>query len=703
MGFDSLHPALQHHIVNSLGWTSLRPLQEQAIEPLLAGENAVLLAPTAGGKTEAAAFPVLSRMLAEDWRGLSVLYVCPIKALLNNLLPRLQSLATLLGRRVEVWHGDVGEPARKVIRKDPPDLLLTTPESIESLLVSRKSIPEEFFKNVRAVVVDEVHAFAGDDRGWHLLAVFSRLEAITQCPLQRIGLSATVGNPAEILSWLSSEGRPGRVLDPPAEVATSETEIHLDFVRSPENAAKVIAQLHRGEKRLVFVDSRAGVEGLAGELRSLGVQTFVSHSSLGVQERRDAERAFQDGKDCVIVATSTLELGIDVGDLDRVIQLDCPPTVAGFLQRLGRTGRRRGTVRNCLFLATKGDALVRAAGLIRLWRRGFVEPVLPPPEPLHVLAQQIMALALQKRGLSRAEWREPTALFRLASGLSASDGDALIDHMLGADLFTEDGGLLWFGQRGEEKFGFRHFMELMVIFTSEPLLTVRHGRLEVGQVDPLAIHKRKQGLPLQLGGRSWTILEVDWDKKRVQVEPTQGRGKVLWMGDAAPLSLELAQEYREVLCEDAADGDWSKRAVAEMDNLRDRFAFLRSGKTTLRIESNGVQTWWTFGGLLANVQLAGWIESRFGTTAEADNYCLKVEMPIEPRSFRAALLELRDHGEVEFSPDLKLAERLKFRECVPVSLLAREMEARYASREAVAVVVHSDLAVVAETGDGDSV
>jgi ATP-dependent Lhr-like helicase len=633
-------------------------------------------------------------MLAEDWRGMSVLYVCPIKALLNNLVPRLKSLATLLGRRVEVWHGDVGESARKAIRKDPPDLLLTTPESIESLLVSRKSIPEEFFRDVRAVIVDEVHAFAGDDRGWHLLAVLSRLEAITERSIQRIGLSATVGNPDEILSWLSLEGRPGRVLNPPAEVATSETEIHLDFVRTPENAAKVIAQLHRGEKRLVFVDSRAGVEGLAGELRGLGVQTFVSHSSLGVQERRDAERAFQDGKDCVIVATSTLELGIDVGDLDRVIQLNCPPTVAGFLQRLGRTGRRKGTVRNCLFLATKADALVRAAALIRLWRKGFVEPVVPPPEPLHVLAQQLMALALQKRGLSRAEWRTPTSLFLAASRLSQDDGQALIDHMLESDLLNEDGGLLWFGQRGEEKFGFRHFMELMVIFTSEPLLTVRHGRLEVGQVDPLAILRRKEGLPLQLAGRSWGILEVDWDRKRIQVQPTEGRGKVQWMGDAAPLGIELAQEYREILCGEALDIEWSKRASAEVENLRENFGFLRSGKTTLRIEPNGVQTWWTFGGLLANVQLANWIEGRFGTKAEPDNYCLKLERPIEPSAFREALMELREHGEVEFSPDIKLAERLKFRECLPTSLLAREMEARYAGRREVEAVMHSELITV---------
>src|SRR5262249_4352531 len=152
---------------------------------------------------------------------------------------------------------------------------------------------------------------------------------------------------------------------------------------------------HRGEKRLVFCDSRARVEQLGALLREQGVETFVSHSSLSLDERRQAERAFAQGRDCVIVATSALELGIDVGDLDRVVQVDAPSTVPSFLQRMGRTGRRPGAPRNCLFLATTDEALLRAAGLLRLWAAGHVEPILAPPRPLHILAQQLMALALQ--------------------------------------------------------------------------------------------------------------------------------------------------------------------------------------------------------------------------------------------------------------------------------------------------------------------
>jgi len=351
--FDRLHPAVQHHVVNSLGWKSLRPLQEAAIEPVLGGQHALLLAPTAGGKTEAAILPVFSRMLSEDWRGLSVVYVCPIKALINNLAERLSSYAALFGRRVGVWHGDIPQAERARIVRDPPDILLSTPESLEVVLVSRRIAHRELFRTLRVVIVDEIHAFAGDDRGWHLIALLDRLGRLSEQVPQRLGLSATVGNAQELLGWLVA-GSPGerQVVAPVAGLA-ADADVLVDFVGTIENAAVVISRLHRGEKRLVFCDSRSQVEHLASELRALGVHTFVSHSSLSVDARRQAEQAFASGENCVIVATSTLELGIDVGDLDRIIQIDAPHSVASFLQRLGRTGRRSGTRRNCLFLAIR--------------------------------------------------------------------------------------------------------------------------------------------------------------------------------------------------------------------------------------------------------------------------------------------------------------------------------------------------------------
>jgi ATP-dependent Lhr-like helicase len=268
--FDRLHPALRHHVVNSLGWKDLRPFQEAVIEPALAGRHLLVLAPTAGGKTEAAFFPVLSRMLAEGWRGLGVLYVCPIRALLNSLDARLSRYCTLLGRRSALWHSDVVAGDKKAILRDPPDSLLTTPESLEVMLVSQKADAAALFGGLRAVIVDEVHAFAGDDRGWHLLALLSRIERQCGREFQRIGLSATVGNSEELLEWLTASCEGPRQVCQPPQVGASAAEVRLDYVGSLHNAAVVISRLHRGEKRLTFVDSRSRAEQLARGLRSLG-------------------------------------------------------------------------------------------------------------------------------------------------------------------------------------------------------------------------------------------------------------------------------------------------------------------------------------------------------------------------------------------------------------------------------------------------
>ena len=541
-GFERLHPALQHHIVNSLGFTDLRPLQAQALDPVLDGEHVLLVAPTAGGKTEAAFFPVLSRQLSEGWAGLSVLYVCPIRALLNNLELRLSRYAQLVGRRVALWHGDVGDAARRRVVAEPPDVLLTTPESLEVMLVSRRSEKERLFAGVRAVIVDEIHAFAGDDRGWHLLSVLERIGRIAGGEMQRLGLSATVGNPEALLGWLAGAcAGPRRVIVPLAGAAHVVTDVQVDFDGNLANAATVISRLHQGEKRLVFCDSRARSEELASLLRQAGVETHVSHSSLAADARRQAEAAFAWGRDCAIVATSTLELGIDVGDLDRVIQIDAPTRVASFLQRLGRTGRRAGSTRNCLFLATTEEALLQALGLVRLWGEGFVEPVEPPALPLHILAQQLMGLALQERGNGRHLWPEWIGRMPGFAALAPEDVAEVLAFMLAREMLWDEQGLLAIGRGGEEAYGRRHFMELFSVFTSPPLFTVLHDRDELGQVHQSSFVVASGQEPvLLLAGRSWLVTHVDWAARVAQVQPTdlKGRSRTMRLRELLPMPFD---------------------------------------------------------------------------------------------------------------------------------------------------------------------
>jgi Helicase conserved C-terminal domain/DEAD/DEAH box helicase len=259
--------------------------------------------------------------------------------------------------RVAVWHGDIAASVKHRLAADPPDILLTTPESLEGMLISGRVDHSWAFGSLQAVIVDELHAFAGDDRGWHLLGVLARLARLAGHRVQRIGLSATIGNPAPLLDWLADGSESRRIVVNPPAGSVSPADVQLDHAGSVKNAAIIIARLHQGSKRLVFCDSRTQVEQLAAELRDYGVQTYVSHSSLSADTRRQTETAFATATNCVIVATSTLELGVDIGDLDHVIQVDTPASVASFLQRLGRTGRRTGSVQNATFITTRPQTL----------------------------------------------------------------------------------------------------------------------------------------------------------------------------------------------------------------------------------------------------------------------------------------------------------------------------------------------------------
>ncbi len=624
--FDRLHPAIQHHVVNTLGWRELRPLQEAAIEPLLQGSHALLLAPTAAGKTEAAILPLMSRMISEDWTGLSVVYLCPIKALLNNLHTRLSGYLQLVGRRAELWHGDVTSGQRKRLLRDPPDCLLTTPESLELMLTSSSTDERALFAELRAVVVDEIHAFAGDDRGWHIVCLLSRLSRLTRVPIQRIALSATVGNPEQLLEWFAGKAPGRRSVINPHQLPQDACDVTLDFVGSLDNAAFVISRMYRGQKRLVFCDSRSRAEQLAAQLRSLSVSTFVSHSSLSVDERRQAEEAFASASNCVIVATSTLELGIDVGDLDRVIQVDAPTTVGSYLQRLGRSGRRSGSTRNCLFLATSPNALLQGAALIRLWQEGYVEPTIPAQLPYHVVCQQLLALALQERGIDRKTWTRWLNQAADLAEVSITIADAIISSLIEQDILWDDDGVLWFGLRGERELGYRSFAELLSVFTSEPLLTARHGLTEIGMLHPLSLAPGRDGeCVVLLGGRSWRVRSVDWYGRSVSLEPSESKGRSLWRGQGVVLGERLCGAMGRILTDPDAAARCSQRANSELSRLRAEYRFLEPGATTIHISPNSRATWWTFAGKLANDQVAQALEERTGLSCRGSNVTVEID------------------------------------------------------------------------------
>ncbi len=702
---DRLHPAVLHHLVNTLGWRSLRELQERAIVPLLAGEHAVLGAPTAAGKTEAALLPLLSRMASEGWSGVSVLYVCPLRALLNNLEPRISRYCELLGRRAAVWHGDVDAARRRQILADPPDVLLTTPESIEAMFLSVRVDVARLLGRVRVVVIDEIHAFAGDDRGWHLVALLARLDVMhleramvdaetpgaARAPIQRVGLTATVGNPDQLLAWLCTGAEGPRRVVMAEGTASAPPELTIDWVGSLENAAEVISRLHRGEKRLAFADSRARVEELAVALRARGVSTFVSHSSLAADERRSAERAFSESRDCVIVATSTLELGIDVGDLDRVIQIGAPRTVASVLQRLGRTGRRAGAARNCLFLATTDSELLQAFGLVWLLREGWIEDLRAPAFPVHLAAQQLLARVLSARRIGRSEWPGVFGPVASAAGLDGDLLGALVTHMLAREILLELDGTLQIGIEGERLFGRRHFMDLTSMFLSEPLMSVRWGQRGLGQVDASSLLSREGDRPtILLAGSSWGVRAVDWTRRLVWVEPSEEPGRSRWNGAGGALSIELCHAIRSVLSDRIVPACATRRASDQLTSLQEQFWFARDGATSLQRTDGPRTRWWTFAGGRGNAEVARRLAAQGVAIASFDDLGITLDGLHSRDQVRHAALEPVGG----LSVDERRLSAIKFHEAMPRERVQRMLSLRDSDPDAVRAVLAEDLDLV---------
>jgi ATP-dependent helicase Lhr and Lhr-like helicase len=670
-GIERLHPHLQHAIVHDLRWRSLRPVQDLTIDAILDGCNCVVLAPTAGGKTEAAIFPLLSRILTENLKPVSVLYVCPIRALLNNQEDRLQSYARMVGLEVFKWHGDVSDSRKQRFREAPAHVLMTTPESLEVMMISARTDARAIFEGLSAVVVDEVHAFAADDRGAHLASLMERLVLMCARDIQRIGLSATVGNPQVIGAWLQgSSQRPFRLVDPPRPKA--ERGLRLDLCADIGEAAVGIGQLARGKKSLVFVESRSKAEKVAHALAGSDVEVFIHHSSVSRADRTLAEEQFARGQNTAIVCTSTMELGIDVGDLDHVIQVDAPASVASFLQRLGRTGRRANTRANCTFFCLSSESLLQSLALLRLAESGWVEDVQPAAHAMHVLAHQVMALILQEGGISRHKLLPWVAAAYPFSSIRPERLQELIDTMVERQILYEADGLLSLGQRGERLYGRKNFFELYAVFTSPPVMRVQHGKEDVGHIQALfvSMHDYNKGpLSFRLAGRAWEVGQIDWSRGVIHVRPTEHGRVPSWLGLPGILSTVLCQTMMDVLLHEREEAGWlTPLAAAQLASMRASYeGLLEEGTAPLEDHPDGVQ-WHTFAGGAVNRLLAAGLEEKTGTKWVAGNLSLRCkDVPVAAASEAIRMLGELDWETVAAAAARAMARGMlsKFQPCLP--------------------------------------
>ncbi|HEX9620342.1 MAG TPA: DEAD/DEAH box helicase [Polyangiaceae bacterium] len=625
--FSRFPERLQHAIAHRLGFTALRRVQELAGEAILDGKNTVVLAPTAGGKTEAAMFPVLAGLLTDPPSGVGALYVAPIKALLNNQEVRLGEYTEMVGLRRFVWHGDAGQSQKQTFTREPAELLMTTPESLEVMLMSPRVPVQRLFKDLRYAVIDEIHAFAGTDRGAHLMSVLERLASYSEHDVQRIGLSATVGNPERIVHWLTGTSqRPSVVVDPPGPKSQRVIKIYLredvtDFAREAVREG-------RGKKSLFFCQSRSLTEAVADHMRDDSIEVFVHHGSVSKEERHAAEERFARGTNACIVATSTLELGIDVGGLDLTFQANAPSTVSSFLQRMGRTGRREGTVANMTFLCEDTVSVVQNTALVLLSARGWVEAVRDETRAWPVLVHQILAMTFQHGGISAERcWQmlERVPDFR---GIEKQEYDELVEHMKREEYLFESGGLLSMGRAAERAFGKKNFLELYAVFSSPVLYKVQtESKRDLGSLEQAFVDRLVEAMStFLLGGRAWLVISVNHDERLVRVKNAPRGKKPSWGGFVPQfLGFEVCREMKAVLTSDDDYPFLDEKAKAALAEWRgDLGELLLRSTDSLQFDGTAV-TWWTFAGGRINQTLKYALEWKGGWKVVPDNFSIKIQ------------------------------------------------------------------------------
>lgn len=685
--FARFSPRLQQAIVSRLGWSRLRPVQEEAGKAMLAGDNAVILAPTAGGKTEAAMFPIISQMVDNAPSGVGAIYVAPIKALLNNQADRFGLYAEMVGLRRFVWHGDTSDSERRQFLNEPAEILMTTPESLEVMLISRRVDVVKLFDDLRVVVIDEIHALAGTDRGAHLMSVIERLVRVSKHDVQRVGLSATVGNPDAILDWLKGTShRSGRVVDPPNEPVRRQILV----VHRPDMAhlSQDAARMAKGQKSLFFCQSRSMTEAVAELMRRAGTTVFVHHSAVSREERALAEDRFFHGTDACIVCTSTLELGIDVGDLDRVLQAEAPDTVSSFLQRMGRTGRRADQAANTTFFCETTEGVLQAIALVELAKAGWVESVEVERRCWPVLIHQLLAMSLASDGVSAEDAWSHLSQVQDFRDIHRGEFDRLVNWMLRDGALRLASGKLVLGPKAERRFGRKNFMELFAVFSSPQTYTVQTaGGQPIGSLSQAFVDRLVDGVSsFLLAGRGWAVIHVQHDDRRIVVESAP-RGRQPTWGGFLPqfLSYEICQRILRTLREDEAFPYLDEPAAAVLAERREEMrAVLNSEHGGIEVAEDEIR-WWTFAGGRINATLRYAIEA-VGADWKVipDNFLIKVRgEDLDERRFGEALSRMRD---VEFWEHDKLwagvaaslpSYRLsKFQPLMP-PWVEREVMARY--------------------------
>ena len=620
--FDRYAPFVRDYIY-AQEWQRLRGIQIAAAEAIFGTDDHVLLtASTASGKTEAAFFPIITLFHEDPPTSVGCIYIGPLKALINDQFERLTELCHRADIPVWHWHGDVGQTHKARLMKRPSGILQITPESLEALLLHRHMAIPKLFGDLRFVVIDELHSLLRGDRGGQTLCLIERLSRIAGVQPRRIGLSATIGDPKRAGDFLAA-GTERRTLVPQIEPTGSKWRLSLEhfYVRDtqagegrdditvpsapdvptdtpPEAADPGIGYIFahtRGKKCLVFVNSREECEAVTTTLRSYCEKQhepdrfLIHHGNLSAAFRETAEARMKDEDSLLTTCTTaTLELGIDIGRLERAFQIDAPWTVSSFLQRMGRTGRRgqpqemHFVVREdapearALLPATIPWKLLQGIALIQLYlEERWVEPPRLDRLPFSLLYHQTMSVAASCGELSPRALADRVLSLHVFHRITQEDYRVLLRHLIEQEHLqqTERGGLIvgLAGERVVQSFRFYG------VFQENEEYTVRCESQEIGTI----VTPPPVGEKIAIAGHVWRVLEVDRKRHLVYCEMVRGNVPAYFGECPGDIHTHILRRMRQVLREDLIPPYLLKNAVARLTQARDTARHSRAAEDVL--------------------------------------------------------------------------------------------------------------------------
>ena len=692
--FERYAPFIQDYIYRS-GWQSLRSVQNAAGDAIFnTDENVLLTASTASGKTEAAFFPILTLLEENPSKTVGVLYIAPLKALINDQFSRLNELCEEAGIAVSRWHGDVAQSKKRKLLNKPSGILQITPESLESLMINKHMEIPSLFGDLRFIVIDEIHSLLRGDRGMQTFCLIERLCRLASCNPRRVGLSATIGNPEAAGHFLAAGSGRGTVIpavdsgreiwrlsmehfyntapqaDEGKQLTVSTPRLEPPTDTAPKAADPGIGYIFehtKGKKCLIFTNSREECESVCQNLRQYCEvnrepdRFLIHHGNLSASYRESAEEEMKDDDSFLSVcATATLELGIDIGRLERAFQIDAPFTVSGFLQRMGRTGRR-GNPSEMWFVMREDHQEARAMlpdsipwyllqgiALVQLYiEERFVEPPRMDRLPYSLLYHQTMSTLASCGEMTPAELASRVLPLSCFHRITQEDYRLLLSHLLEIDHInrTENGGVI-LGITGESIVNNYKFY---AVFRENVEYTVHSGSEQLGTI----VKPPPVGDKIAIAGRVWAVDEVD--HKRREVYCTLVKGNIpAYFGDVAgDIHTRILERMHTVLEENKNYPYLMPHAVCRLQEARE--TYLKSSMASSPLVHLGGKMWALFPwlGSYAFLALERFLKIRCGTRLglkglnSSRPYYMQFTMQVSEEEFYAILAE---EAEKPFDP-----------------------------------------------------